>query len=198
MVAARPVMSLNGRAAVNQNSGDVADDEHGKPGERAVPTIPVEHGNSFTSARTANPPAMTPSRLSACTSDSPSAARHFRRADEQRITGRMRLMLRDVVVADAEREVDGIEIFERGRKKRQVQREEHGGQDRRQGGDRIGSRRSKEQTLVEAAGAVTLEVDRDVAVADRLQFADDGWRRSRARAHGRNSSRPSSMRARSS
>ena len=36
----------------------------------------------------------------------------------------MRLMARDVEVADAEREVDRVEIFERRRQERQVEREE--------------------------------------------------------------------------
>ena len=47
----------------------------------------------------------------------------FRDRDEHRVAGRMRLMLRDVEVADPEREVDRVEIFERLREVRQVKRE---------------------------------------------------------------------------
>ena len=43
--------------------------------------------------------------------------------DEDRISRRMRLVPRDVVVADAEREVDRVEIFQRDRKGKQVEHE---------------------------------------------------------------------------
>ena len=46
-------------------------------------------------------------------SESDDRVHRFRDQDEQRIAGRMRLMLGDVEVADAEREVDRVEIFER-------------------------------------------------------------------------------------
>ena len=48
----------------------------------------------------------------------------FGRKDKERVTRRMRLMPGDVEVTYAEGEVDRIEIFERGRKKRQVERDE--------------------------------------------------------------------------
>ena len=38
------------------------------------------------------------------------------------ISGRMRLMLRDVEVANAEGEIDRVEILERGRQQREVRR----------------------------------------------------------------------------
>jgi len=40
-------------------------------------------------------------------------------------------MVRDVEVPDAEREVDGVEIVERGRQVGQVQRQERGGEQER-------------------------------------------------------------------
>src|SRR5205085_10895636 len=46
--------------------------------------------------------------------------------DEERVPGRMRLVPGDVVIVDAEREVDRVEIFERG-----WQREEVDGEKRR-------------------------------------------------------------------
>src|SRR3989442_14361544 len=49
--------------------------------------------------------------------------RALRRENEQRIAGRMRLMLGDVEVPDAEREVDRIEIFQRHRKVRHMEGE---------------------------------------------------------------------------
>ena len=54
----------------------------------------------------------------------------LRGGDEYRIAGWMRLMPGDVEVADAKREVDRVEVFECGRKKRQVKREEQPGGER--------------------------------------------------------------------
>ena len=45
-------------------------------------------------------------------------------SDVERVAGRVRLMARDVEVAQAQSEINRIEIFERGGKKRQVEREE--------------------------------------------------------------------------
>ena len=44
--------------------------------------------------------------------------------DEDRVARRVRLVARDVEVADAERKVDRIEVLERGGQERQVQRDE--------------------------------------------------------------------------
>ena len=50
--------------------------------------------------------------------------RHFRERDVHRVARRMRLMVRDVEVAHAERKVDRVEIFECAREQREVEREE--------------------------------------------------------------------------
>ena len=68
----------------------------------------------------------------------------------------------------AEREVDRIEIFERRRQERQVEREEDGGEQPRNSEAsawprRSGSRRPQQQAFVQAAGAVALQIERDVA-----------------------------------
>ena len=69
-------------------------------------------------------------------------------------------MLGDVEVADAEREVDRVEIFERGGQERQVKREEgerQGGSDARDVGLTAisaalrGERRREQQSFVQAA-----------------------------------------------
>ena len=54
----------------------------------------------------------------------PEAVQRLRCHEEEWIARRVGLMLRDVELPNAEREVDLVEIFERRRKKRQVQREE--------------------------------------------------------------------------
>ena len=80
-------------------------------------------------------------------------------------------MLRDVVVADAEREVDRVEIFERRREKRKVKREETARRGaRRVSQDGTRSRRAQQQPSFRLPDAVALQIDRDVAVADRLQL----------------------------
>jgi hypothetical protein len=56
-------------------------------------------------------------------------ARHFREQDEDRITRRMGLMMGDVELPDAKREVDRVEIFERRRKIRKVKCEKNGRKD---------------------------------------------------------------------
>ena len=48
----------------------------------------------------------------------------FRDDDEHGVAGRMRLMTGDVEVADAEREVDRVQIFERGWEIRKMNGEE--------------------------------------------------------------------------
>jgi hypothetical protein len=55
--------------------------------------------------------------------------KQFGRQDEHRVARRVRLMERHVVVANAEREIDGIEIFERRREEREVKREENAGEE---------------------------------------------------------------------
>lgn len=47
------------------------------------------------------------------------------RQDEDGIPRWVRLMLGDIEIANAQREVDGIEIFERDGKKREMERDEH-------------------------------------------------------------------------
>ena len=64
----------------------------------------------------------------------------FCREHEYRIPRRMRLVIRDIEVADAEREVDRIEIFERGRQKRQMKRDET---DNERGGAEVGQTRHR-------------------------------------------------------
>ena len=72
----------------------------------------------------------------------PEGVNGLRRKDEHRIAGRVRLMLGDVEVADAEREIDRVEILERGGKKRQVQRDEREReQARREAEERSSTRR---------------------------------------------------------
>ena len=51
------------------------------------------------------------------------------RVHEQRITRRMRLVQRDVVLPDAEGEVDGVQVLQRRRQERQVERDEQRTQD---------------------------------------------------------------------
>ena len=51
--------------------------------------------------------------------------RRFAKRDEDGISGRMRLVLRDVEVGDAQGEVDGVDVFEGRRQERNVGREEH-------------------------------------------------------------------------
>ena len=67
--------------------------------------------------------------------------------DEQRISGRMRLVLRDVEVADAQREVDGVDVVERGRAARRGARARNsaasaGRRSRAVSGTQTGRRRS--------------------------------------------------------
>ena len=56
-------------------------------------------------------------------------ARAPRDQDEQRVAGRMRLMLGDIEVPHAEREVDRIEILERRRQVREMEREKDDGEE---------------------------------------------------------------------
>ena len=56
---------------------------------------------------------MTLTSASAVASDGTTACDRLREQDEDGIARRVRLMARDVEVADAEREVDRVEIFER-------------------------------------------------------------------------------------
>src|SRR6185436_15286367 len=54
--------------------------------------------------------------------------RGLREGDEYRVAGRVRLVLRDVELAHAQREVDRVEVFERRRQEREVRREEQEGE----------------------------------------------------------------------
>jgi len=52
----------------------------------------------------------------------------LRERDEDGIAGRVRLMARDVEMADAEGEIDGIEVFQRRGQIRQMREEEERGE----------------------------------------------------------------------
>lgn len=52
----------------------------------------------------------------------------FRDGDENGIAGRVRLMARDVEMADAESEIDRVDIFERRGQVRQMREDEERGQ----------------------------------------------------------------------
>jgi hypothetical protein len=78
---------------------------------------------------------MVLSRLSVLDLRGDQRVHAFGRENIEWVTGRMRLMPGDVEITYAEGEVDRIEIFEGGGGKRQVEREERGGE---QSGDRPG------------------------------------------------------------
>ena len=87
----------------------------------------------------------------------------------------MRLVPRRIEVAQAEREVDRVDVFERRGERRKVRREI---QRRQIGQNRLAKRatrsdRTEADTFIQAAHPIPLQVDRDVLVADRAQLADD-------------------------
>ena len=75
-------------------------------------------------------------------------------------------------MAHAEREVDRIEIFEGPRKQREMRREKD--QQQRDGGRSRALDGTQPKRLVQAAAAVSAQIDGHVLVAERPQVAIDG------------------------
>ena len=134
---AEPGMSLSGRSAVNQNSGDATTTSVASAarrsrvgiGRRAIQRFDASeqrHQRKHRQRAEQRAPAATTSLAS----DGHDRVRQFAERDEDGISGRMRLMLRRIEIAHAEREVHRVEIFERRRKKREVRDEK----DRRERG----------------------------------------------------------------
>ena len=135
IAAAKPSMSLSGRSAVNQKSGEAATTS---VAHRARSSRPSRRRKSRNSAGIAAAPPIalqiaSPRGDAASTPAARSAAgRRLGQRDVDRIAGRMRLVLRDVEVPDAEREVDRVDVLERPGQEREVREQE--GQDQRDAG----------------------------------------------------------------
>ena len=111
-----PDTSLNGRSEVNQNRGDAAAITAASAGRNGCGSS-VRH-NVKTSSRSPAPASALHTARPRTSGDATPAARSsgvetLPSAMNSGIAGRMRLMLRDVEVADAQREVDRVDVFER-------------------------------------------------------------------------------------
>ena len=150
--AARPVMSLSGRSAVNQKSGAhaVTTVAHRARHSPASSSLPSASGLPSTLAgpRAARrrpaaqraeereeehderrPREHAPDREPARLRESHArrakhGGRRLSEGDEDGISGRMGLVLRDVEVGDAEGEIDRVDVFERRRQEPEVRRDE--------------------------------------------------------------------------
>ena len=127
----RPGMSLSGRSAVNQNSGDATTTSVASAARRsrsasaavrssASMLLKQRHQRKHRQRAEQGAPQRQRTGVGR-----PHRVRQFAERDEDGISRRMRLMLRRIEVAHAEREVHRVEIFERRRQKRQVRDEEN-------------------------------------------------------------------------
>ncbi len=186
-------MSLSGRSAVNQNSGDARHDQRRRSARRRSSPFEGRARAGTARARSAAPP-------SALQIASPRDVRrvHAGRAQHAAVEifasamntgypGGCGWWLRDVELAHAQREIDRVDVLERRRQQGQVRDQE----------DQAAARRAAEplrtvmlddrgaeawQRVVQAAEAIAAQIDGDVRVAERAQLAIDRRRRSPARA----------------
>ena len=152
--AARPGTSLIGRLDVNHASGATADrmaaqaaavGSGGFPGITCARVEGLELEEHRVAREQANRAAQRAPQRQSQRGIVPTDRRQRvggpNRADEgrgqlaecnvDRVPGRMRMMLRRVERADAEREVHRVDVIERRREEGEMSREEHGGRDRR-------------------------------------------------------------------
>ena len=126
----RPGMSLSGRSAVNQNSGDATTTSVASAARRsrsasaAVRSSSSMLLNSATKRKHRQRAEQRAPQGQRAGVGWPHRVRQFSERDEDGISRGMRLVLRWIEVAHAEREVHRVEIFERRREKRQVRDEE--------------------------------------------------------------------------
>ena len=124
-------MSLSGRSAVNQNSGDATTTSVASAarrsrvcvGRRAIQRLDASeqrHERKHRQRAEQRAPAATTPGLGR-----PDRVRQLAERDEDGISRRMRLMLRRIEVAHAEREVHRVEVFERRRQKGEMRDEKH-------------------------------------------------------------------------
>src|SRR5262245_16312758 len=110
--------------------------------------------------------------------------RELSERDVDGISRRMRLVLRGIEIAHAKREVHRVEVFERRRQNDEMRdeknRREAGGPENSRGCSHKGARHAdgsnlaEDQTFVQAAGAVSLRVDRHRFVSGGAQLTYDG------------------------
>ena len=173
--SAKPSMSLNGRRAMNQNRGERR--------RGASPTTPAARPSSDGKTGRARDQRRVPASALQIASPRGAAASHsprraarpvdsFHQRDVDRVAGRMRLVLRDVELADAEREVDGVDVLQRGREEKRGARQEQE-RERPRARSARALRRAEPERVVQAAEPIALQIDRDVRVSDRAQLAVD-------------------------
>ena len=130
---ARPVMSLSGRSAVNQNSGEATTTRVASATRRsrsAASDAAVEHLDAPEQRDERKHGQRTEDRApegQRAGIGRPDGMRQFAERDEDGIPGRVGLMIRRIEIAHAEREVHRVEIFERRRKKGQMRDEKNRG-----------------------------------------------------------------------
>ena len=223
--AARPGRSLMGRSPDSQNSGDAASSAARPDGRAAIARDADFAANTRAAATSATAagerrPQAERQRLGRRLAQGRADRRDDRQQrpaerDVDRRAGRMRLMPRGIEIAQSQREVDRVDVFERRGERRKVGRQIGGGDQQRPTPNSrtpnlgVGLGRPWElavgswsfsggpeaDTFIQAAHPIPLQVDCDVLVADRAKLADDPLAHRGLEARASISSRPNSRRA---